>query len=371
MTLFLCGDVMTGRGIDQVLPQPCPPELYEPYVDNARVYVELAERASGAFAKPVDFSYVWGDALDELQRRAPDAAIVNLETAVTKSSRPWPGKGIHYRMSPANVGVLTAFGLDCCALANNHVLDWGTDGLAETLGTLRRAGLATAGAGANREQAQRPAALEIGEDVRILVFSFAVTSSGVPSVWRAAPEGAGIWLLDDLSDEAVDEVAAVVSGYRRAGDVVLTSIHWGSNWGYEIPQRHRRFARRLIDRAAVAVVHGHSSHHPLGIEVHRGRPVLYGCGDFLNDYEGIGGREEYRANLSLGYWLEIDPTTGQLLALTMTPFRIRRFRLERASAEEATWLATTLSREGRALGTEVWLGADGALTLSWSNQPAA
>src|SRR4029453_6689562 len=125
VTFFLCGDVMTGRGIDQILPHPSRPQLFEPYVRSAVEYVNLAERANGPIARPVDYAYVWGDALAELERVRPDARIVNLETAVTASDDAWSGKGIHYRMHPANVSCLTVAKLDCCCLANNHVLDWG------------------------------------------------------------------------------------------------------------------------------------------------------------------------------------------------------------------------------------------------------
>ena len=365
VTLFLCGDVMTGRGIDQVLPHPSDPRLYEPYVGSATVYVELAARVNGTIQRPVAFSYLWGDALTELKRKAPDATIVNLETAVTRSNDPWPGKGIHYRMHPENAQALIAAGIDCCVLANNHVLDWGVAGLLESLQTLQQAGLATAGAGANRQQAERPAILELDSERRILVFAFGSTSSGIPTSWRAAAERPGVWLLDDLSDATIQRIATLVDEEKRPGDVVIASIHWGDNWGFEIPQPHRSFAHRLIDRAGIDVVHGHSSHHPLGIEVYRERPILYGCGDFLNDYEGIEGHEEFRGDLSLGYWLEIEPATGELVDLRMTPFRIRRFRLERAAIEEAQWLAETLDREGRMLGTKVEIVDDGELALSW------
>jgi poly-gamma-glutamate capsule biosynthesis protein CapA/YwtB (metallophosphatase superfamily) len=128
-TFFLSGDVMLGRGIDQVLPHPVPPQLHEPYVRSALGYVELAERVSGKLPRPVDFGYVWGDALEELRSRAPQARIVNLETAVTLAEDAWPGKGIHYRMHPRNVACLAAAGIDCCVLGNNHVLDWGQAGL--------------------------------------------------------------------------------------------------------------------------------------------------------------------------------------------------------------------------------------------------
>jgi poly-gamma-glutamate synthesis protein (capsule biosynthesis protein) len=90
-----------------------------------------------------------------------------------------------------------------------------------------------------------------------------------------------------LSSAQVDVVAERVAAVVRTGDIVVVSIHWGPNWGYHVPSSHRRFARALIDRAGVHVIHGHSSHHPLGIEVYRNRPILYGCGDLINDYEGI------------------------------------------------------------------------------------
>jgi poly-gamma-glutamate synthesis protein (capsule biosynthesis protein) len=146
--------------------------------------------------------------------------------------------------------------------------------------------------------------------------------------------------------------------------VVIASIHWGDNWGYEIPERHRHFAHRLIDTAGVDVVHGHSSHHPLPIEVHRGRPILYGCGDFLNDYEGISGHEEYRSELTSMYFVSLDPASRALTALELVPMRIRRLRLERASTEEAGWLAETMTREGASFGTSVVRDGE-TLRLRW------
>src|SRR5262245_5205286 len=92
--LFLAGDVMTGRGVDQVMAQSVDPVLYERWVQDAREYVALAEVANGPISKPVDGVYLWGDALVELERAGVDARIVNLETAVTTSPDAWPGKGI-------------------------------------------------------------------------------------------------------------------------------------------------------------------------------------------------------------------------------------------------------------------------------------
>lgn len=364
-TLFLCGDVMTGRGIDQILPHPSAPHLFEPYVRSALDYVALAERASGPIARPADFGYVWGDALAELERVRPGARIVNLETAVTTSEDAWPGKGIHYRMHPDNVACLAAARIDCCVLANNHVLDWGVRGLAETLDTLHAAQIRTAGAGRDAAEAAAPAAIALPGGGRVLVLAFGMESAGVGADWAAAERRPGVQLLRELSARAAREIGARVRAVRRERDVVVASIHWGGNWGYDVARAERDFARSLIDVAGVDVVHGHSSHHPKGIEVHRDRPILYGCGDFLNDYEGIGGREAYRAELTLAYFATVDVASGRLLGLAATPLRMRRFRLERATASDARWLAATLDRECRRLGTRIVLEAGGALALQW------
>ena len=365
MTLFLCGDVMTGRGIDQVLPHPGNPVLHEGYVTSALDYVALAERANGPIPRPAEFAYVWGDALAEWARAAPDLRIVNLETAVTTRDDWQRGKGIHYRMHPANVPCLTAAAIDCCVLANNHVLDWGYAGLAETLQTLRRAKLQPAGAGRDRAEAAAPAVLTVAGKGRVLVFSFGVQSSGIPPDWAAAAGLPGVNLLADLSPATLRQIAAQVKAVKHPADVVVASIHWGGNWGYAVPEAHQRFARGLIDQCGMDVVHGHSSHHPQGIEVYRGRPILYGCGDFLNDYEGIAGYEAYRGDLSLMYFLTLDAASGQLLRLWMIPMQTRRFRLHRASAEDTRWLRAVLDREGRRLGSGVEAGPGGSLALRW------
>ncbi|MGX5652899.1 CapA family protein, partial [Hydrogenophaga borbori] len=146
-TVLLAGDLMTGRGVDQAMAHPASPELYEPGVRDARDYLRLAERANGPIPSPVSGRYLWGDALAEVARIAPDASVANLETAVTADGEPWPRKGIHYRMHPDNIACLRSAGLSACALANNHALDWGPAGLLDTQRALARAGVGGGGAG--------------------------------------------------------------------------------------------------------------------------------------------------------------------------------------------------------------------------------
>ena len=363
--MLLAGDVMTGRGIDQVGPAPLPPVLYEPWVHDAREYVRLAEKASGAIAAPIAPGYVWGDALAAMERLAPDLRIVNLETAVTRAATPWPRKGIHYRMSPAHAGLLGAARIDACALANNHVLDWGTEGLMETLATLHAAGVRTAGAGADLAQASAPAVLPLPGGARLLLYALATESSGVPADWAARPHRAGIALLPRLDEDAAQSVAARVHAGRRAGDRVVVSLHWGDNWVAEVPPAHRRFAHRLIELGAADVVHGHSSHHPLPVEVHRGRLVLYGCGDLINDYEGIGTHGSLRSDVGCLYAATLARADGQLQRLDIVPLQLRRFRLGAPEPAARSWLQRLLERGGAPLGSGLEAGPEGGWRLRW------
>lgn len=368
--LFLCGDVMPGRGIDQILPHPVDPRIFETVVADARDYVALAERANGAVARPVEPGYIWGEALAELARVAPDARIVNLETAVTTSETPRP-KGINYRMHPENIACLTVAGIDCCVLANNHVLDWGYDGLEETLRTLENASIQYAGAGRNLAAARAPAVIPVSGGGRVHVFGLGLSSSGIGRDWGAAEGRSGVHLLDDLSARTVRDIGAGVAQVKQPGDITVASIHWGGNWGYEIPTDHQAFARALIEQAGVDLVHGHSSHHAKGIEVYRDKLILYGCGDFLNDYEGISGQQEFRGDLGLMYFPRLDPSSGRLLDLAMTPTRIRNLRVNLASTEEAAWLEATLNREGAPFGTGVMRDVQNRLALRWDRMDAA
>lgn len=363
ITLFLSGDVMTGRGIDQILPYPSRPGIYESYLKSARDYVAIAEEKSGPIPRQAPFNYIWGDALIELKLLAPDFRIINLETAITSSESYWPFKGINYRMHPQNTPCLSVAEIDACVLANNHVIDWGYEGLAETLSTLKNHGIGYVGAGADSAQAETPLILDIPSKGRVLLYAYGHRSSGVPSAWRADVKRPGIALLESLNNSAISRIAADISARKQQGDLVVFSIHWGGNWGYEIPSEQRRFAHGLIDEAGVNIVHGHSSHHPKGIELYHGAPIFYGCGDFLNDYEGIGRYNEFRDDLTLAYFVTLNPSTGCVSRVAMTPLQIHKFRLQYPSQQDQQWLQKTMLRECSYLETAVTGLEDGRFKL--------
>jgi poly-gamma-glutamate synthesis protein (capsule biosynthesis protein) len=365
--MFLCGDVMTGRGIDQVLPYPVQPFLYESYVQDAREYVQLAEAANGPIARPVDFAYIWGDALEELHRFGTDARIVNLETSITSNEEPWPDKGINYRMSPRNVASITAARIDCCCLANNHLLDWGYPGLIETLETLNAAHVSHAGAGRNAAAAAAPAVLDLADKGRVLVFAFGSTTSGIPWEWCATENRPGLNVLRNLSEDTARRITAEIRSYKQPSDVAVVSIHWGGNWGYEIFGEQIEFAHRLVE-GGVDLIHGHSSHHAKAIEVYRERLILYGCGDFITDYEGISGYEEFRSDLALMYLIKLDAQEGRLLEVRLVPMQSRRFRLNRVSKTDAQWLCDLLNHLGSPFATHVELTDDNSIALRFGRR---
>jgi poly-gamma-glutamate capsule biosynthesis protein CapA/YwtB (metallophosphatase superfamily) len=363
--IFMCGDVMTGRGMDQILPHPSDPVLYEPYVKDAREYLELAGNIDGPIQKPVDFSYIWGDALEEFKRMAPDVKIINLETSITKSDSYWKGKSIHYRMSPENISCLTMAEIDFCSLANNHILDWGYSGLKETMETLKKANMGYAGAGNNVKESEAPAVINVGRKGRVIIFSYGSETSGIQSDWASAADRPGVNLLEDFSDKTVRHIKDNIGKVKQPGDIVIFSVHWGDNWGFDIPRSQIEFVHKLIDDADVDIIHGHSSHHVKGIEVYKDKLILYGAGDFLNDYEGIAGYEEFRDDLGLMYFAGVDALTGKLVYLQMIPTQVKRFKVNRATGTNALWLRETLNREGEKFNTSVEMKKDHALLLKW------
>lgn len=344
--IALAGDVMIARGIDQVMPHSVDPQLREPAVGDARDYVRLAEDASGRIPRDVEPDYVWGDALETLRAFDPHATVVNLETSLTTESSFDPSKAIHYRAHPENATVAAVPPRVVCTLANNHVLDFGAPGLRETLATLHDRGIPACGAGSTVDAARAPATRD-RDDTRVVVFSCCTGDSGVPSGWCAGAQREGVYRIRRLDRDTVADIARAMEDAGGPDSVRVVSIHWGGNWGYAVEAEKRDFAHALADSGAAHLVHGHSSHHPRPVEVYGRAPILYGCGDLVNDYEGIRGHGTYHPELTALYLVSIDAELTGPPRLRIVPFRRRRFRLERASEEDARWLARTLTEENR------------------------
>lgn len=165
-------------------------------------------------------------------------------------------------------------------------------------------------------------------------------------------------LREDYITDARDYLELAEAAHTP-GTIAIVSIHWGSNWGHPIPSEQLAFARRMID-GGVALVHGHSSHHPRALDLYRGRLILHGCGDFIDDYEGIGGYERYRSDLRLMF-LPVLAEDGRLLRLRMIVLQSRKLRLRRASLEDTRWMAAHLDAVSRPFGVRILPGAAGEM----------
>lgn len=290
----------------------------------------------------------------EFDAFAPDLRLINLETAITAQGKPWPMKPIQYRMNPQNIDVLTCAKIDFCSLANNHVMDWGYVSLGDTMKALARAGIARAGAGRDRGRAAAPAILNAPGTGRAIVVSLTMLSGHTPERWAADAERPGVNLVE-ATDRGLDEVKQSVAGLKQPGDVLIASIHSGINFGYEIDPAERDFVLRLIGEAGFDLIHCHSSHHLKAIEMHRGRPILYGTGDVINDYEGIANPNwaSFSSYLGTIAFATLSADTGACSGLVLRPTRMRRLRVQRANADEAAELHAILKRESAQFGTRI------------------
>ncbi len=246
--LLLVGDVMLGRGVNDVL------------------------REQGA-------AYPWGDTRALFLQA--DWRACNLECVISNRGEPWEPdlKAFHFRSDLKNLTVLQNAHINSATLANNHSLDFGHPALSDTLRALDGAGIRHAGAGPDLAAASALAVSEVkGRRIGVLAFT-----DNQPE-WEATPARAGVWYCPiDLDDDRATHLLTAIGRARKACDMLVVSAHWGPNWGYEPPRGHRKFAHALIDHGA-DVVFGHSGHVFRGVELYRGRPILYCAGNFIDDY---------------------------------------------------------------------------------------
>src|SRR5262249_61894440 len=132
--------------------------------------------------------------------------------------------GINYLVSQENAKCLAAAAIDCCVLANNHVLEWGRTCLSDTLATLSQLGIKTAGAGRNLDEAQAPALLDFHLKGRVLVYSFAFPCSGVPHSWAATQASPGVNVLGDHRLAGIAHISEPIGRRRQPGDVLVASF---------------------------------------------------------------------------------------------------------------------------------------------------
>lgn len=286
---------------------------------------------------------VWGNILPTLW--SADLVLVNLECALTRGASEWHDgkrKAFYFRADPQAVRVLTAAGIDVVSLANNHVLDFETQGLRETITALDRAGIAHAGAGLDRTAALRPA-LANANGLRVAL----VACADHPREWEATEWRPGINLISVGSETDLERLASSIESAREGADLVVLSLHWGPNMRERPSAEFRSFAAAAVD-AGADVVWGHSAHVVQGVEFHRGRPILYDTGELVDDY---AVDSDLRNDLGALFLLHVRGTAVDEVALL--PLRIADMRVARAVGEDRTWFVERITSLSAELGTTI------------------
>ncbi len=251
----------------------------------------------GASAKPftdeLGFAYPFEAAAALL--REGELTIANLEGPLTSRGHPEVEKRFTFRVAPESAGALRRAGIDAVTLGNNHILDQGRRGLADTLAALRSAGIAAAGGGMTEAEARRPARL-VRRGVRIALLSYSNTF----------PEE--FWAKGDAPGTAYGDMVAVeadVRAARRAADLVIVAFHWGAELTTSPKEYQVALAHLAVDAGADLVLGTHP-HTLQGIERYRGALVFYSLGNFaFGSYsarvrDGVLARMTFRGRVDRG-----------------------------------------------------------------------
>ena len=312
-TILLAGDVMLGRGVNDRL------DRHDP-------------------------AWPWGDLLPGLW--AADLFLVNLECALTPRTAQWRGAGykpFHFRSAPEHVESLRRARVDFASVANNHVADFGFEGMLDTLRVLDEAGIHHAGAGPDLAHASQPARL-VCDELRVAV----VGAADHPLEWGASERSPGIFhVVVSPNHHLFSRVERAIAEARAGADLVIFSIHWGPNMRAAPPLDFREFARRVIACGA-DVFWGHSAHVVQGVEVVDERPVLYDTGDFLDDY---AVDEALRNDCSALFRLRLE--RGRVAQVELLPVRIEGCRVQRARGADREWFERWFRARCDELGTPV------------------
>lgn len=209
-----------------------------------------------------------------------DIVFGNLENPISNRGRKLPGKGICLRADPAMVQVLKEGGFDIVSLANNHILDYDSEALLDTLQILDENGIGYAGAGENIEEARAPYIYTI-KDRSIAVFAYDefahyYYSNSYKRRFQATE------ILPGTAPMNEDMILEDIKNIREKVDIILVSLHWGIEESNNITKEQRRLAHILIDNGVDAIL-GHHPHVIQPIEIYNNKPIIYSMGNYIFD----------------------------------------------------------------------------------------
>ncbi len=289
------------------------------------------------------FEYPWGDTLPII--KDADLSLINLECVIAKSGERWDKtpKVFFFRADPVAINVLKVAGIDYVTLANNHALDFQEAALLETLERLDRNNIAHAGAGRNINEASRPALLE-AKGIKVGVVAF---TDNEPD-FSATESSPGTNYIPITTDEKIfSRVRSAIASARDTGaNIVVFSIHWGPNMRQFPPYYFKEFAHAVMD-AGADIFHGHSAHIFQGIEIYKGKPIMYDTGDFIDDYY-VGPEKNDQQLLYL-----ITANASGVKSFELLPVLISECQVSQTAGEVFDEIYERIKMLSNAMGTEV------------------
>ena len=241
VSLSAVGDIMLGRGVAETISR------------------------NGTF-----FPFTKIDAL----LRESDVVFANLETPLSGRGQPYSGKdaNLTFRSDPSVVSGLKQAGINLVSLANNHITDYGEQGLLDTFEVLDALGIKHVGAGRNLNEAVKPVVFEReGTSVAFLGFN-----AYLPFCRVASKRSAGVAPFElGLMRETIKQAKSIA-------DVVVVSVHWGIDYEECPIPLQKNTALKLIDFGASCIL-GHHPHVVQGIESYKNGLIVFSLGNFLFD----------------------------------------------------------------------------------------
>lgn len=288
-------------------------------------------------------AYIWGDTVPLLN--GTDITLVNLECVIAKDGKPfYPKRVFYFRASPTAIKALTVAGIDYVTLANNHAMDFQGPALLETIRYLDEYGIAHAGAGQNIDAATQPAIIEVkGQKLGIIAYADHFRE------YRAGPNSPGTNVIRvNVEKENIRLIEEGIQSVKDLGaDLIILSIHWGPNMRQIPTQEFIEFAHRAID-AGVDIFHGHSAHIFQGIELYKGKLVLYDTGDLIDDYyvDPLLRNDEQILFI-------VTITSRRIERIELVPLKIHHMQVNRAIDDDFKAIQHRIIRLSRRFGTTI------------------
>jgi 2',3'-cyclic-nucleotide 2'-phosphodiesterase (5'-nucleotidase family) len=218
-----------------------------------------------------DFRAIFNDFIDVFQGN--DLNVTDLECPLTNSIAARPKTGPHQRAHPDCIKILKYAGINLAVMANNHIMDYASEGVMDTLQLCHAEGIKTVGIGKTQEDAGKPYSVNIkGKKITFLNFADNEFLSAPHSSFTCNPIDAVQCFYD-------------IVNARQNNDYLIVIIHAGNEF-YELPSpRTKKLFRYIIDLGADVII-SHHTHAFSGYEIYKSKPIFYGLGNFIYDWPG-------------------------------------------------------------------------------------